>query len=69
MDVRHLGRADDELLRSLIERHVQLTDSARGRDILDNWGRYRMQFVKVMPNEYRRALKEMAGQKNQLEAA
>ena len=69
VDVRHLGRADDELLRSLIERHVQLTGSARGRHILDNWSSYRTKFVKVMPHEYRRALTEMAVQKNQLEAA
>ena len=68
-ECRHLGRADDELLRSLIERHVQLTGSARGRHILDNWSSYRTKFVKVMPHEYRRALTEMAVQKNQLEAA
>ena len=65
----HLGRADDELLRSLIEKHAQCTDSARARHILSNWDRYRGKFVKVMPNEYRRALKEMAVRKNQLEAA
>ncbi len=69
VDVRHLGRADDELLRSLIEKHAQLTDSARARHILSNWDRYRGKFVKVMPNEYRRALSEMAARKNQLEAA
>ena len=69
VDVRHLGRADDELLRSLIEKHAQYTDSARARHILSNWDRYRGKFVKVMPNEYRRALSEMAARKNQLEAA
>ncbi len=69
VDVRHLGRADDELLRSLIEKHARHTGSARARMILDNWDRYRTKFVKVMPNEYRRALKEMAAQQKQLEAA
>jgi glutamate synthase (NADPH/NADH) large chain len=69
VDVRHLGRADDELLRSLIEKHAQYTGSERARHILSNWDRYRCKFVKVMPNEYRRALKEMAAQNNQLEAA
>jgi glutamate synthase (NADPH/NADH) large chain len=66
VDVRHLGRADDELLRSLIEKHAQYTGSERARHILSNWDRYRCKFVKVMPNEYRRALKEMAARKNQL---
>ncbi len=69
VDVRHLGRADDELLRSLIEKHAQHTGSERARRILANWERYRARFVKVMPNEYRRALKELAAQNNQLEAA
>ncbi|MDT3736981.1 MAG: glutamate synthase large subunit [Denitratisoma sp.] len=67
--VRHLGRADDELLRSLIEKHAQLTGSVRARTVLDKWASYRGKFVKVMPHEYRRALKEMAAQKKELEAA
>jgi glutamate synthase (NADPH/NADH) large chain len=68
VDVHHLGRADDELLRSLIEKHAQHTGSTRARMILDKWDSYRTKFVKVMPNEYRRALREMAAQK-QMEAA
>jgi glutamate synthase (NADPH/NADH) large chain len=36
--------------------------------MLDNWNEYRGKFVKVMPNEYKRALIEMAEQKL-LEAA
>jgi len=69
VDLRHLGRADDELLRSLIEKHAQLTGSVRARTILDQWPAYRGRFVKVMPHEYRRALKEMAAKKKVLEAA
>jgi glutamate synthase (NADPH/NADH) large chain len=65
VDVRHLGRADDELLRSLIEKHALQTGSERARHILANWGRYRSKFVKVMPNEYRRALKELAAQQKE----
>jgi glutamate synthase domain-containing protein 3 len=30
------------------------------KDILDNWDDNRARFVKVFPNEYRRALKEIA---------
>ncbi|MBA3903896.1 MAG: glutamate synthase subunit alpha [Rhodocyclaceae bacterium] len=69
VEVHHLGRADDELLRSLIEKHAQHTGSVRARKILDNWDGYRTKFVKVMPNEYRRALREMAAQQKQLETA
>ena len=35
------------------------TGSARAKVILDNWADYRTRFVKVMPVEYRRALREM----------
>ncbi len=69
VDVRHLGRADDELLRSLIEKHAQHTDSQRARMILDKWDSYRSKFVKIMPHEYRRALTEMAAEQQRLEAA
>jgi glutamate synthase (NADPH/NADH) large chain len=58
--VRHLGRADDELLRSLIGKHAEYTGSERARHILDHWPEYRGKFVKVMPNEYRRALTQLA---------
>ncbi len=35
------------------------TGSSRAKHILDNWADYRTRFVKVMPVEYRRALREM----------
>ncbi len=57
---RHLGLADAEILRGLIERHLFYTGSARARSILDRFGEHRGKFVKVMPHDYRRALDEMA---------
>jgi glutamate synthase (NADPH/NADH) large chain len=68
VDVRHLGMVDEQLLKGLIEKHAQHTGSLQARTILDGWASYRARFVKVMPHEYRRALTEMAAQK-QLEAA
>ncbi|WP_367197875.1 glutamate synthase large subunit [Amorphus sp. 3PC139-8] len=50
---------DDERLRMLIAAHVRYTGSTRGQMILDNWETFRPKFVKVMPVEYRRALREM----------
>jgi glutamate synthase (NADPH/NADH) large chain len=68
VDIRHLGLADEVLLKGLVEKHAQYTGSQQAKRILADWANYRARFVKVMPNEYRRALTEMAVQK-QLEAA
>jgi glutamate synthase (NADPH/NADH) large chain len=65
---RHRGEADETLLKGLIEKHLAETGSGRAKRILDNWATFRAKFVKVFPNEYRRALKEMAA-KQQKEAA
>ncbi|WP_319242980.1 glutamate synthase-related protein [uncultured Propionivibrio sp.] len=65
VDVRHLGLADEVLLKGLIEKHAKYTGSLRARGILDDWSNSRARFVKVMPHEYRRALTEMAAQKSE----
>ena len=57
---RHKGEADEVLLKGLVERHSLETHSDVARRILNNWAESRGRFVKVFPNEYRRALKEMA---------
>jgi glutamate synthase (NADPH/NADH) large chain len=60
VDINHdMTRNDALRLCRLISRHVHYTDSARGRQILDNWKTYLPKFVKVMPVDYRRALQEM----------
>ncbi|WP_374495741.1 glutamate synthase large subunit [Zoogloea sp.] len=70
VDVRHLGMADEALLKMLVERHATYTGSERAKSILADWSTYRAKFVKVMPHEYRRALAEMAAQQQkELEAA
>lgn len=68
VDVRHLGMADEVLLKGLVEKHAKYTGSLQARRILEDWPAYRARFVKVMPHEYRRALTEMAAQK-QVEVA
>ncbi|MEW5788248.1 MAG: glutamate synthase-related protein [Pseudomonadota bacterium] len=57
---RHKHTADEVLLKDLVQQHLEATGSAVARDILDHWAEYRTRFVKVFPNEYRRALKEIA---------
>lgn len=50
---------DEAILRRLIEDHYRYTGSFRARDILGDWERARLAFVKVMPVDYRRALGEL----------
>jgi glutamate synthase (NADPH/NADH) large chain len=52
--------ADEQLLRELLERHFRYTGSFRAKEILADWDRQRTRFRKVFPNEYRRALQQMA---------
>ena len=50
---------DEERLLQLITNHLRYTGSMRAKAILDDWQGFRTKFVKVMPVEYRRALREM----------
>ena len=56
----HRGQADEVILKDMIERHAELTNSRRAREILEKWAAYRPRFVKIFPREYRRALGELA---------
>ncbi|MBL8327534.1 MAG: glutamate synthase subunit alpha [Rubrivivax sp.] len=56
----HRGLSDEQQLRKLVEDHHKWTGSLRAREILDNWAASRAKFVKVFPNEYKRALAERA---------
>ena len=55
----HAGRADEAILRELIERHLRFTGSTLALAMLDHWDAARARFVKVFPNEYVRALSEL----------
>jgi glutamate synthase (NADPH/NADH) large chain len=65
---RHKGIADEILLKSLIEKHLAESGSELAKRVLGDWSACRAKFVKVFPNEYRRALKEMTASQ-QKEAA
>jgi glutamate synthase (NADPH/NADH) large chain len=66
---RHKNLTDDELLKALIAKHQAETGSQTAARILADWPAFRGKFVKVFPNEYRRALKEIAAVQQQKEAA
>jgi glutamate synthase (NADPH/NADH) large chain len=55
----HRDQADEAQLKKLLEDHHRWTGSKRARELLDNWTKARTQFIKVFPNEYKRALGEL----------
>jgi glutamate synthase (NADPH/NADH) large chain/glutamate synthase (ferredoxin) len=62
----HGGMTDEAQLKKLLEDHHRWTGSKRARELLDNWAVSRTKFVKVFPNEYKRALAELHDRKVEL---
>jgi glutamate synthase (NADPH) large chain len=58
---------DIELLRGMVEKHLEWTGSERAQRILDEWDESLSKFVKVMPNDLKRVLQER--QEAELEVA
>jgi glutamate synthase (NADPH/NADH) large chain len=56
VDVEPLDPADRFLVRSLVERHGVETESAVAARLLERWDSEVLEFVKVMPSDYRRIL-------------
>ncbi|EJU10140.1 glutamate synthase (NADH) large subunit [Sphingomonas sp. LH128] len=72
VSVRDLGmgdmlRHDAERLRILLERHHLHTGSKRARALLDDWATTLGKFVKVMPRDFAKALRQQEAER--LEAA
>jgi glutamate synthase (NADPH/NADH) large chain/glutamate synthase (ferredoxin) len=59
----HRDQTDEAQLKKLLEDHNRWTGSKRARELLDNWAQSREKFVKVFPNEYKRALGEINARK------
>jgi glutamate synthase domain-containing protein 3 len=51
---------DFEKVRSLVEEHARRTDSPVAKRVLDSWDELAGAWVKVMPMDYKRALREEA---------
>jgi glutamate synthase (NADPH/NADH) large chain/glutamate synthase (ferredoxin) len=60
----HRGMTDEAQLRKLLEDHNRWTGSKRARELLDEWETSRTKFIKVFPNEYKRALGEIHARKS-----
>ncbi len=54
----HAEESDEAQLLRLLQDHNRWTGSKRARELLDTWDVSRLKFVKVFPNEYKRALME-----------
>ncbi|WP_225781190.1 glutamate synthase large subunit [Xenophilus sp. Marseille-Q4582] len=59
----HGGETDEAQLKRLLEAQYRWTGSKRARELLDDWAVARTKFVKVFPNEYKRALAEIHDRK------
>ena len=64
MEMVELERLDDpeerREVRRMIERHLEYTGSVPARKVLADWDRSVDDFVKVMPVDYKRVLRERA---------
>jgi glutamate synthase (NADPH/NADH) large chain len=56
VDVEPLDPSDSFRVRSLVERHGVETESAVAARLLEHWDTDVLEFVKVMPRDYRRIL-------------
>lgn len=52
--------SDAEELKTMIARHAEYTGSAKAKALLADWSNSVKKFVKVMPVDYKRALRDMA---------
>ena len=50
------NKADIEKVKSIIEKHVKLTGSAKGKKILDNFDTYIASFKKIIPVDYQKIM-------------
>jgi glutamate synthase domain-containing protein 3 len=67
-EIWHMGETDEAIVKRLIENHLRHTGSIQAQQILASWTTARGKFVKVFPNEYRRALGEMAAKGKRIAA-
>jgi glutamate synthase (ferredoxin) len=57
--LEQLDNGDKAIVRTMIEKHAELTGSERAAAILNDWAGYKDRFVKVMPRDYKRVLQAL----------
>ena len=66
IEFENLTKKDISDLKLIISKHIEYTDSTLGRKIISNWDAEVKHFIKVMPTEYKKALKKMSLDKKTL---
>jgi glutamate synthase (NADPH/NADH) large chain len=62
IELETLTEDDRARVRALLERHVERTDSAKAKAVLEGFFGMASRFVKVMPTEYKRILEKKKAQ-------
>jgi glutamate synthase (ferredoxin) len=60
--------ADQDTVLNLVRKHVQYTGSTPGRWVLDHWDAAVAKFVKIMPADYKLALKKLQEEAQAMQA-
>ena len=63
VELEDLQKGDLDSLRELLQNHLDNTNSPRAKEILIKWSISSKKFIKVMPTDYKHALKMMANNK------
>ncbi|TVZ57285.1 glutamate synthase (NADH) large subunit [Lutibacter sp. Hel_I_33_5] len=67
IEFEDITKENAEELKAIIKKHVSYTKSNRGKEILADWDNSINNFVRVMPTEYKRALKRLETEEQQVE--
>jgi glutamate synthase (ferredoxin) len=67
IEFEEIDAEEGKELKTLIERHVDYTNSHKASELLKDWERNLSKFVKVMPIEYKRALKRLETEEKMVE--
>jgi glutamate synthase (ferredoxin) len=59
IEFENLSENDASDLKANIEKHILYTDSKRGSELIADWNASLKNFIKVMPTEYKKALKRI----------
>ena len=66
VDLKALHEESVIELRSMLEEHVKYTDSSVAKKILENWDEEVQRFVRVMPRDYARVLKQQQQEQSEV---
>jgi glutamate synthase domain-containing protein 2/glutamate synthase domain-containing protein 1/glutamate synthase domain-containing protein 3 len=69
VDLKSMNEKSEADLRYMLERHVQYTGSAVAQGMLDDWESSLSKFVRVMPRDYARVLRDMEAKEQEPELA